>query len=164
MYVYGNTVLIACDSGFVYSTDDFATTPVVDNSGLSGTQHQNLARIKVTSNYIVACTRPGLGTIGGVFRRSNSQFAGIKENELTKLESVAYPNPSNDRLTIEVSDLMMENNCSVKLTDMLGRDAGIYPMSEGKVVINVSNVNKGMYSYTVLKGNVPVSKGKAVVQ
>ena len=163
MYNYNGNLLIACDSGFVYTKDDFATTPVQDNSGLTGQQHQNLQKICVTTNSIIGATR-GLGVTGGVFHRSLTQiFSGIKENSLPLIESTVYPNPATQFAIIEAGDLVNENNCEVKLTDILGREAAVFEMKNGKANLNLSSFSKGIYTYSVYKNKSQVSKGKLIV-
>jgi hypothetical protein len=155
-----NNILVACDSGFIYSSDNGATW-AKDNSGLSTTD-MNLNHITVSSGttpYIIASNKSG-----AIFRRQLSQiFSGINEIAAVSVESKVYPNPSTDHVTIASAELAHEINCEVIVTDVLGRTVSTIEMKNGEAQLNVTKFSKGIYSYTILNNKTAVSKGKLVV-
>ncbi len=156
-----NTILVACDSGFVYSTSNGALgTWIKDNTGLIKTAGTYLINhITVTANYIIASDKNGV-----LMRKPISETTiGIKENSLVVIESKVYPNPVTNFATIESSDLIFENNCEVKLNDVLGREVAVFEMKNGKANLNLSNFSKGLYYYNILNNKTVMSKGKLIV-
>ncbi len=163
IYISGTNILVACDSGFVYSKDN-GTTWTKDNSGLTFQQYTNLQRVTMTNSYIIATTRTGLGAVGGVFRILKSQiFSGINENSLTLIESKVFPNPSSGKTTIQADELIEEKDCLVKLHDVLGREIAEVEMQSGKANIDADKFQKGLYTYTIYNKTQPVGKGKLLV-
>ena len=69
---------------------------------------------------------------GKVYYRAASQLLGVKELEITLVESKVYPNPADGFAVIEANDLMFNDKCEVKLNDILGREVGVIEMKEGK--------------------------------
>lgn len=155
-----NAILVACDSGFVYSLDGI--TWVKNNAGLSytlGSLNDQLLKVTMSANNIIIATKNGK-----IYYRAASQvLAGIKEIEIFSVDSKAYPNPGNEVITIESGDLMFEDNCEVKVADVLGREISVIEMKNGLAKINVNTFSKGMYTYSVYRKNAVVSKGKLVV-
>lgn len=155
-----NAVLVACDSGFVYSLD--GVTWSKNNLGFAysgGVLQDQLLAVTMSANNIIVSTKSGK-----VYYRPASQvLAGIKEINLISIESKVYPNPANDFTTIEASDLMFEKNCEVRVTDVLGRDISISELKNGKAEMNLSNFSKGIYTYNIYNNKTVVSKGKLVV-
>jgi hypothetical protein len=156
-----NAILVACDSGFVYSLD--GVTWSKNNLGLGysmGALQDQLLAVTMSANNVIVSTKSGK-----VFYRAASQLGlvGINESILTSIESKVYPNPANDFTTVEANDLMFEKNCEVKITDVLGRDISVTEMKNGKAELNLSNFSKGIYTYSVYNNKTVVSKGKLVV-
>ncbi len=50
------------------------------------------------------------------------------------------------------------------MNDILGREVGLYVLNNGKAILNLSNYNKGIYSYSILKNKNIVGTGKLVVE
>ncbi len=154
-----NNILVACDSGFVYSNDGGATFQK-NNTGLNYANGENYLRhITATANYIIASTSGG--TV--VRRPINQIFTGVSENKLLSIESKVYPNPANGFAIIEANDLILNDKCEVKLNDVLGREVGVFEMKEGRANLNLENFSKGLYTFSVYNNKIPVSKGKLVV-
>jgi hypothetical protein len=155
-----NAILVACDSGFVYSLDGITWSK--NNLGLaysSGNLSDQLLRVTMSANNIIVSTKNGK-----VYYRPAAQvLAGIKEYEAASVESKAYPNPATDLVTISSTELLNEKNCEVIVTDVLGRNISTIEMKNGEAQFNVSKFSKGIYSYTVLNNKTAVSKGKLVV-
>lgn len=154
-----NNILAATDSGFVYSSDNGLTWGK-SNVGLNYlTSDYELAKVTANSTHIFVSTKGGK-----IYRRLISQiFSGINENSLTLFESKVFPNPATGNTTIQADDLMNENNCLVKLHDVLGREITEVEMQSGKANISADNFSKGLYTYTIYNNKQAVGKGKIVV-
>lgn len=155
-----NNLLVACDSGFVYTTNN-GTSWSKSNAGFNyPAMDYQLGKVTASANYLFAATKNGT-----IYRRALSQiFSGINENVLPMVESKAYPNPACGKATIESSDLLFDDNCSVKVTDVLGREISMVNMNAGKAELNLSDYSKGMYTYTIYNNKQIVGKGKLIVQ
>lgn len=164
-YVYSPTqIFAATDSGFVYSLNS-GTSWLRYNTGLNFSNYENLmTRVTVSGNYIVASVKTS--SSGRIVRLPLGQIitgAGIAETNLSNVETRIYPNPASNYANVEVSDLMFESNCEIKLFDGLGREVGAYPLTEGKAQLSLEKYNSGMYSYTVSHNKSVVSRGKLMV-
>ncbi len=159
-----NHVLIATDSGFVYSQDG-GSTWAKNNSGLTYSNYEFLMKhITVVGTHIVASVNTA-GPNPRIMRRAITEiFSGIKENYIEAVQSKAYPNPANGNVTIEAGELIYESNCEVRIADVLGNQVGVYKMNEGKAGINLQNFAQGLYSYQVFNENIPVSNGKLIIE
>jgi len=166
-YIFNpTTVFAATDSGFVYTTDGGANwTRYCTGLSLSNGEW-SMKRVTVSGNYIVGAVatlgnprvvRMPLSTIG------LSASTGINETKLATFENNVYPNPSSDRVIIEVSDLMFEDDCDVAIYDIMGKQVEKTTMSTGRTELNVSPYSKGMYTFTVSSKGKCVSRGKLVV-
>lgn len=164
-YVHSTSaVFAATDSGFVYTTNG-GNTWTKYNTGLNFGNFENLMkRVTVSGAYIVAgvntsatarVVRLPLSSIGLV--------AGVNEITSGKLENKVYPNPTSGNVTIEVSDLTFDDNCTVKLFDAMGREVATTLMNGGKAELNLENYSKGLYSFTVTNKNTIASRGKLMV-
>lgn len=154
-----NNLLVACDSGFVYTTNS-GTSWSKSNAGFvySNLDHQ-LGKVTANANYIFASSKNGK-----FFRRPIAQiFSGINENSLATVESKVFPNPSSEKTTISADDLINEDNCSVKLFNVLGQEITEVKMINGKAVINVSGMATGLYAYSLYNNKQVVGSGKLVV-
>lgn len=155
------SVLVACDSGFVYSVDNGSTWTKY-NAGLNYSSYENqLTHITMSPNYILATTKRSNGS---VVRLPISQTAiGIRETSMPQVESKVYPNPAHQSAIIEASLLTFEDNCEVKINDALGREVGVYPMHNGQLKLDLSGFGPGLYTFSILTNKAMVSKGKLMV-
>jgi hypothetical protein len=162
IYIAGPSVLVACDSGLVYSTDNGVNWTLNNNGLVTANNEKILSRVTLTANYVVAAAPYAYN--GYVVRLPLSQTAiGIKEQEVNAIVSKAYPNPAHSFLNIEAQDLLLTADCSVKLHDMLGREVKTVEMTEGKATIDISGLNTGLYTYQVYNRNAVVGAGKVLV-
>lgn len=157
-----NAILVACDSGFVYSLNNGANW-YKKNSGLaynmSGALTDQLLQVTMSGTNVIVSTKGGK-----VYYQSAAQLlTGITEIENTTIKSLVYPNPANDHATIEASELMFEKNCEVKVIDVLGREVSAVEMKNGKAELNLSSLAKGIYTYSIYNNKTAVSKGQLVV-
>jgi hypothetical protein len=153
--------MVACDSGFYYSTNGGASF-TKDNNGLTysgGALQDPLGKVTASTNYIYAATKNGK-----IYRRLKNQFfSSINEISFNNIQSKVYPNPASETAIIDADDLMFENNCEVRINDILGREVSVTEMKNGKAKINLSSFNKGIYSYSIYHKNTSVGNGKLVM-
>ena len=71
---------------------------------------------------------------------------------------VAYPNPANDKFTIDLDGI-----ATIKLYDMLGREAFTQNIS-GRTEINISHLPKGIYCIYVISEGKVIRNNKIVKQ
>lgn len=154
-----NNILVASDSGFVYSSDNGSTWGKSNLGFTYSTFDYELAKVTANSTHIFVATKGGK-----IYRRLISQiFSGINENSLVSIESKVFPNPSSGNTTIQADELMNKENCSVKLHDVLGREIAEVEMLSGKANIDVDKFQKGLYTYTIYNKSHPVGKGKLLI-
>ncbi len=71
-------------------------------------------------------------------------------------EFALFPNPASRKINIEVKGLNSNDEISVKLFDMLGREMQGCPLSAGKGEINVADLAQGVYSVILVKDGMKV--------
>lgn len=165
-YVYNaNTIFVASDSGFVYTTNGGNSWTRYNNGLVLANSEWNMQRLTVSGNYIVAGVKTMSGVGAKVVRLALSTI-GISSgvNELSKgYENKVYPNPGSSIITIEVGDLSFDKDQTISIYDAVGKQVGASTLSHGKANLNVENYAKGIYTFTVSNEGSIASRGKFVV-
>lgn len=86
---------------------------------------------------------------------------GIDENN-AEVNSVCYPNPATDAVTIILNSENMLNACNVHVTTIDGREAGVFPLINNQCRITGDDFAPGVYFYTVRNENKVISTGKFI--
>lgn len=68
-----------------------------------------------------------------------------------------FPNPADSRVNIQVTGLGMNDEVTVKLMDMLGKEIEISTLVNGKGSINVANLASGVYSVMFVNNGVRIA-------
>lgn len=160
-YVFNSTTIFAAtDSGFVYTTNS-GTSWSRYNTGLNFGNFENLMkRVTVSGAYVVA----GVNTTAAarVVRFPLSAIglsAGVNESNLENFESRVYPNPSSGIFTFELNYL---SEHTVNVYDAVGRLVLSSTITNGKAELNLENLGKGLYTYTISNKETMVSRGKLI--
>lgn len=94
---------------------------------------------------------------------SGYDFVSVPENETENGLSNAYPNPVQGSLIIPVKT--NDPNAVVIITDMLGQEIMKFSnISNGQVIVNTSELNAGLYFYTLQSGKNTSTKKFTVVK
>jgi hypothetical protein len=92
-------------------------------------------------------------TIGGI-----DCFLGNDEIE-TSLEYSVYPNPVNDELHISIA----ENNTSISIFDIIGENVSFMELVNGNNILNIENLNPGVYFCSIKRNGVVIETQKLVI-
>ncbi len=130
-----------------------------------------------TNNNGVYCTSCDSVTLGGtyyVFYRVNAgtgsdtfQFAPSSATGInTMMQNYGmvklYPNPSNEKVTIAISNL--SNTASMRLYDSYGRTVyNMDDLKDGNFTINTKNLLAGNYFYLINSNNQIIAKGQLMI-
>ena len=87
-------------------------------------------------------------------------FLGI-ENETPANFSV-YPNPVNDVLNVNASNI--DNNSNITVYDITGKTVATSVLVNGKNQLNLKNLNAGVYFYTIRNNKAVIETKKLIVQ
>jgi hypothetical protein len=164
-YIYSsNTVFVASDSGFVYTTNG-GNTWTRYNTGLSYANAEwNMQRVTVSGSYIIGGVK-SLSGVGAKVMRLPLSTLGISSgvNELNMKGSYAnvYPNPTSGKIVIELNETPLDN-FSVSVYDGMGREVLNGSMSNGKTELDLESQSKGLYTYAIYNKNGIVSRGKLI--
>ena len=96
-----------------------------------------------------------------VYVAKNYSTVGVKENKQTLIELAVYPNPSSSNL-----NFVTESNEAkqVLIYDITGKLVEKQNFIDGKLKLDVSNYNTGLYMYTVIgNANQTLKSGKVTV-
>ena len=89
-------------------------------------------------------------------------LVGLEEAEGAILQTLAYPNPVNDMLNLEIS-MLESTHANISVVDMLGREVislGEVALATGnnKFEINTSNLSNGAYFVKIISNSGITSK------
>ena len=89
-------------------------------------------------------------------------LVGLEEAEGAILQTLAYPNPVNDMLNLEIS-MLESTHANISVVDMLGREVislGEVALATGnnKFEINTSNLSNGVYFVKIISNSGITSK------
>ncbi len=123
----GQTASLTANGAATYSWNTTATTTVIAVSPTVNTTYT-----------VTGITNGCIGTT--TITQAVSPCTGIQS--LTNVNSLisVYPNPSNGMYTIET-----ENATTVNVFDALGKVVYTQKLADGKHIINLSNLNNGLY-------------------
>jgi hypothetical protein len=85
-----------------------------------------------------------VGDNGTILKTTNGGGLGIPETTLTKNLKV-YPNPATNSLTLNLSQMQQQQNASLSIYDIQGKQLLQQNISEAQTQINISNFAKGIY-------------------
>lgn len=113
-------------------------------------------KVTVVGNYAYVCTpHSGMGMVGAIVVTCTNDIADINNG----YQSLAYPNPFSDKLTIEFpgADLIAFYN-------VLGEKVKTVVLSntQTKAEISHADIRKGIYFYSIIKEGVIVETRKVV--
>jgi hypothetical protein len=98
------------------------------------------------------------------FNEGDFLITGIDDKEISNITSVSqnYPNPFNQTSTVRVN-IAEKANLSMTVTNILGQqimqiERGVVPAGMHEFVINGSQLENGIYFYTVKAGNESVTR------
>ena len=91
----------------------------------------------------------------------SSPTFGVEENKISV--SKAYPNPASDKFKIELSELP-KSNTIIDVYSLLGTKVISQKVNTKTVELNVSNLNSGIYVYTISQNGQPLETRKVVVK
>ena len=125
------------------------------------TSESNLFKAAGTSwLYDPTANTPGwfyFGAITPVVRLNVDFTVGVKDIESNQQKTTCYPNPTTGISTISYS-ITETADATVKITDVTGKLVGNYtqknqPSGNHNFQVDLSNLPKGIYSYTLNAGN-----------
>jgi len=71
-----------------------------------------------------------------------------------------YPNPVNDVLNISIS----ENNTSISIYDVIGKTVSEMELINGNNILNIENLNAGVYFYSIKRNGVSIETKQLVIK
>lgn len=126
----GQTASLTASGATTYSWSNSATTPVVAVSPTITTTYT------VTGTNALGCKKTATVT------QNVSSCVGIEELSAVSTDNViVYPNPSNGVFTIA-----LQANSIITIVDLLGKIVYTKSLQEGKQSINLTILNKGIYT------------------
>ncbi|MFK7921887.1 MAG: T9SS type A sorting domain-containing protein [Bacteroidia bacterium] len=118
-----------------------------DATGAGGSSSYTLGQVVYTTN----TASNGSVTQGIQQAYEISTSVGIEETEIN-LELVAYPNPTNNILTLDIGNYKQEK-LSYQLYDIQGRLLGSKPVFNSSTTIDLQHLPASIYLLNVLDNN-----------
>jgi hypothetical protein len=89
--------------------------------------------------------------------------APLTKAEVTKnFTTRIYPNPASGILTVETGSTS-DKDLTLQIVDLQGRIVLTHSINQSNVQINIENLPKGIYIYSIQKGIDILSKGKLAI-
>ncbi len=96
-----------------------------------------------------------------IVTRSNPSTVGVKENKQNVIDLVVFPNPSSATLNFATESKEAK---LVLIYDVTGKLVDTQTITDGKLKLNVSAYNNGLYTYSVIgSANQTLRTGKVTV-
>lgn len=89
-------------------------------------------------------------------------YSNVEENGKFKIST--FPNPTNEKIAIEIDDIGKYDNLLAHVIDNLGRVILTYPINNTKSKISLENVPNGLYHIVVKENNNVIGKSKIIKQ
>lgn len=113
------------------------------------------------TNYVLTATNDGL-----CFPTTNITVSvtacPIGVTELSNQNAIIYPNPSNKIINVDFSSI--QTNSSIELFNSIGELVLVEKLENKENVINIENLQSGIYIYRILTGKTPIKNGKLIKQ
>ena len=141
------------------------TADTIDASGhIRVTVSPSCVQVDYVRAWLPADTLSGVhhnGEVAFSYTIGNCSTAGI--NAITEKPSVkVYPNPANDKITIEFDKTNALSNTNVFIYDLQGQLLIQQPIIQQKTELNIDDLAKGMYIVKVKNSNNNTSVSKFV--
>lgn len=90
---------------------------------------------------------------------------GINENSIKKNEIKIYPNPTENRFTVEIQhgNLMLKN-AKLEIVDVRGKMMKQLPVNNRQLTIETNGWERGVYFVNLISGGKAMAKGKVLVE
>jgi hypothetical protein len=113
-----------------------------------------------TSTFVTGAPFPSTST-QTVVTRSNPSTVGLKENKQNIIDMVVFPNPTSTTLNFATESKEAKQ---VLIYDVTGKLVDTQTITDGKLKLNVSAYNNGLYTYSVIgNANQTLRTGKVTV-
>lgn len=88
----------------------------------------------------------------------------VKYNYDGKIKLQAYPNPTKDKINIDLH-IFPKENCTVTFTDLFGKEvARMNQLTSSSTILNMENLHSGVYLVHLLKDNRIVAYQKLILE
>jgi hypothetical protein len=101
------------------------------------------------------------GNCGNILKTINGGGMGMIENPLPTKYLKIYPNPAQETVTLELTDVAGVSNLSIFSAD--GRELINQPVTNKNTVIDIRSLRSGIYFVRLVRGKT-VETGKIVVK
>jgi hypothetical protein len=93
----------------------------------------------------------------------NGLFSEVTSKALTENEMNVFPNPSEGKFTLQLSEAMLTSGETITIYNSVGNIVWEKPITENTLEIDLSNMSKGIYYVHIFDGRKNLSK-KIVLQ
>ncbi len=154
-FINSDTGYAVGDNGTILKTSNGGTIWIVSSSGTTNVLN-SVYFINSDIGYAV-------GDGGTILKTNNGGGTSIEENELTKTIFNIYPNPANNKITINNKDNLFKES-QISILNMAGQQVISEQFnSQNKIEMNVSSLVKGIY-FVRIQTNSGIESKKLVIQ
>lgn len=123
-----------------------------------GTKH---SLFTISTSTVVTSLSPTAPSTQTIVTRSMPSTVGLKENKQNIIDLVVFPNPSSTTLNFATESKEAK---LVLIYDVTGKLVDSQTITDGKLKLNVSTYNNGLYTYSVIgNANQTLRTGKITV-
>jgi uncharacterized protein YjdB len=93
---------------------------------------------------------------GGCYQKVYYNIPTSATTVVNGLEVRLFPNPANSRLNVEIQGITGNDDVTIRVVDMLGREVHTGALHNGRASVDVNSLAPGMYSVLFLNNGVKV--------
>lgn len=121
----------------------------------------NLDNDLPTSWHASSATEAPHGTPGAL---NSTALIGVNDFDLSSLIVVLYPNPMENKATININGDYLISNGLLKITDLLGREIRNKKFKTNSVTLEKGNLSSGIYLIELFDNNKFISSKKLIIK
>ena len=119
-----------------------------------------IIRQDAEGSYILAGSRQG----GMWLKKIEGSTTSADDLVINYLDIKVYPNPVSDIIRVIIPELLPPNNLSITIYDTLGRLVKKHNIEDRTTLINVQELPRGLYHYTVQNASYQLNSGELILQ
>jgi photosystem II stability/assembly factor-like uncharacterized protein len=132
-------------TGYMVGGNGFSSCTLMEtyNGGSTWVQNVSNSQTLMSVYFPEPSTGYAVGTNGTILKYTTS--TGLSEDIANHDVLNIYPNPASDYITVEPSDLDLNKNYSITISNIQGQQLFQQSLDNSKITLDISGISKGIY-------------------